>query len=354
MSGSICGFGTIRRICATTAALWLVCASASAAVPQTRPAATQPFAIHIVDDQTGRGVPLVELATVSSVRFVTDSAGYAAIDDPALLGRRVFFGVTSHGYEFPKDGFGSRGRAVEVTAGGEVQWKIHRLNIAERLYRVTGEGIYRDSVMLGKPVPIREPLLNAQVVGQDSTQRVIYRGKIHSFWGDTNRQSYPIGHFGMAGATSELPGRGGLDPSVGVDLTYFVNDEGFSRPLAAPGNGPLRWLDALMLLPDGPGGADRLYAVTSIRKNLSEEVGRRLDRYNDEKDLFEPVQDIPLDAPLCPTGHPFRVTEAGVEYYYFPRPFPDVRVKADLTSVKDLGQYEAFTCLAPGARYEKS
>ena len=45
---------------------------------------------------------------------------------------------------------------------------IRRLNIARRLYRVTGGGIYRDSVLTGDPVPIREPLLNGQVLGQDS------------------------------------------------------------------------------------------------------------------------------------------------------------------------------------------
>ena len=122
----------------------------------------------------------------------------------------------------------------------------------------------------------------------------------------------------MAGATCELPGHGGLDPSVGVDLTYFVNDEGFSRPMTAPGQRPAAVVDGA----DAPAGraaaaTEQLYGVTSV-KGLSQEVARRLDRYNDEKDLFEPVQDIPLDAPLCPAGHPFRFTDAGVEYYYFP------------------------------------
>src|SRR5258705_3034233 len=74
--------------------------------------ASRPFALRIVDDQTGRGVPLVELKTTSSVRFYTDSAGYAAIDDPSLLGHKIFFYVWSHGYEYPADGFGIRGKAT--------------------------------------------------------------------------------------------------------------------------------------------------------------------------------------------------------------------------------------------------
>src|SRR6476620_6137867 len=51
----------------------------------TQPA--KPFAVEVVDDQTGRGVPLVELKTVANVCYITDSAGLAAIDDPAMMGR---------------------------------------------------------------------------------------------------------------------------------------------------------------------------------------------------------------------------------------------------------------------------
>jgi len=189
------------------------------------------FGIHVVDSKTGRGVPLVELKTVSNIRYVTDSAGWAAIDDPALMGHLVYFGVSSHGYDFPADGFGSRGVRLNVVSGKEAEIKINRVNIAERLYRITGEGIYRDSVMLGKPVPIEQPLLNAQVTGQDSDQPIIYKNKIRFFWGDTGRQSYPLGHFGMAGATAGLPGAGGLDPSLGINLKYFTDKDGFSRPM---------------------------------------------------------------------------------------------------------------------------
>lgn len=61
--------------------------------------------LHITDDRTGRGVPLVELQTLNEVFFVTDSAGVAAIDDPTLIGRAVFFRVHSHGDEFSQKFF---------------------------------------------------------------------------------------------------------------------------------------------------------------------------------------------------------------------------------------------------------
>src|SRR5207344_2970407 len=127
-----------------------------------------PFRINVVDEQTKRGVPLVELRTVNGIAHYTDSNGIVAFREPGLMDKDVFFHVASHGYEFAKDGFGIRGKALRVTPGGEATLKIRRINIAERLYRVTGGGIYRDSVLVGAKTPLREPLLNALVVGSDS------------------------------------------------------------------------------------------------------------------------------------------------------------------------------------------
>src|SRR5437879_5851875 len=76
------------------------------------------FTIAVVDNQTGRGVPLVELRTVHNVRYYTDSNGVVAFHEPGLMGKTVFFHVQSHGYEFPKDGFGFRGKALEVKEDG--------------------------------------------------------------------------------------------------------------------------------------------------------------------------------------------------------------------------------------------
>src|SRR4051812_11137928 len=99
--------------------------------------AAEPFAIEVVDDQTRRGVPLVELTTTSNIRYYTDSAGVIAFDEPGLMGQKVWFTVSSYGYEYPADGFGSRGVTLDAQPGKTVKLKIKRLNIAERLYRVT-------------------------------------------------------------------------------------------------------------------------------------------------------------------------------------------------------------------------
>ncbi len=68
--------------------------------------ASRYFRIRAIDATTGRGIPLVELETVNSILFVSDSAGLVAIDEPGLMGQSVFFHVRTHGYEFAKDGFG--------------------------------------------------------------------------------------------------------------------------------------------------------------------------------------------------------------------------------------------------------
>src|ERR1700719_413253 len=92
-------------------------ASKSRAFGQTDNARSRVFRIHVVEEGTGRGVPLVELKTVNQIRYVTDSNGIVAFDEPGLFDRKVFFSITSHGYEVEKDGLGYRGKALDVSHG---------------------------------------------------------------------------------------------------------------------------------------------------------------------------------------------------------------------------------------------
>src|SRR5687767_10854439 len=130
----------------------LVAASLAAAPP-----AEQPFVITVEDEKTGRGVPLIELRTVHGAAYHTDSNGVVAFHELGLMGHEVFFHVSGHGYEFPKDGFGYRGKALRADAGASAKLTVKRVNLAERLYRVTGGGIYRDSLLAGRKVPLKEP-----------------------------------------------------------------------------------------------------------------------------------------------------------------------------------------------------
>src|SRR6476646_3372650 len=83
----------------------------------------KPFAITVVDAQTARGVPLIELRTDNRIRFVTDSNGIVAFHEPGLMNETVFFHVSGHGYEFDKDGFGFRGKKLDITPGSSATLK---------------------------------------------------------------------------------------------------------------------------------------------------------------------------------------------------------------------------------------
>ena len=210
-----------RTVLLCCAGLWIVSACHA-----------EPFVIRVVDADTDRPVPMVRLKTVNQMEYVTDSAGVVAFDEPGLMNLRVFFHVESPGYEFPADGFGYRGRALDITPGGAATLRLPRKNLAQRLYRITGQGIYCHSVRAGLPTPLQQPLLNGQVFGQDSTQRILYNGRIYWFWGDTSRPAYPLGLFLTSGATSLLPADGGLSPDVGINLEYWTDESGFSRAMA--------------------------------------------------------------------------------------------------------------------------
>jgi len=310
------------------------------------------FQLEVVDSETGRGVPLVQLSTTHHQVFVTDSAGMIAIRDPEMMGQEIHFQIKSHGYEFPADGFGYRGKSVRIEPGGEAKIEIKRVNIAERLYRVTGAGIYSDSVALGHTPPLKQPLNNALITGCDSVLMAPYRGKLYWFWGDTSRWKYPLGNFQVTGATSELPGEGGLDPEQGIDFTYFQNEGGFVKSMAEmPGDGPT-WAWGLISLTDDDG---QEHLIAGYEKVRGLETHRRgLIRFDDDHQAFTLVKELDKDIPLYLQGHPLRHTDGDQEYFYFGDPYPVMRVEAKVDAILDPAKYQGFTCLQPGNRHAEA
>ena len=308
------------------------------------------FKIVVIDEETGRGVPLVELRTTNRRRYYSDSNGIIAFHDSTLMRQPVFFWVKSHGYEFTGKYFGERGTILTPVPGRSALLKVKHFNIAERLYRITGQDIYGESILVGEPVPIKYPRLNGRVTGQDTFIETLYKGKIYWFWGDTFG---PANFNGTAsGATSELLGKGGLDPSVGIDLTYFVDSSGFSKPMCSiPGPG-LVWIDWLIILPDEKGN-ERLYAKYSRTKNLDVDYERGIAVFDDSTKAFERIVQIKewLDE-VHSSGHPLRVRIDGREYCYITDRYGPERVQADIKHVTDPKSYEHFTCLMSGTKYD--
>jgi hypothetical protein len=296
------------------------------------------FQIRIVDEQTGRGVPLVELQTTNHISYWTDSNGIVAWNEPGLIGRTVYFSIRSPGYKT----FPGGGKALKVERGGRAELKIKRLNVAERLYRVTGQGIYRDSLLTGFPVPIQEPALNAMVMGQDTVRAAIYHDRLFWLWGDTDRPDKPLGNFNTTAATSELPGKGGLDPASGVNLSYFTGANGFVKQMI-PWTKRITWMHSLMTLPD-PTGKERLVAYYEVMRTLGDVERAGLAVFNDEKLEFDPLAEFPRVPEIRIDGNVFTVHAGGREYFYFCglRPGGGARVPAEWKAVEDLSSYESF------------
>jgi hypothetical protein len=315
------------------------------------PGAENYFVLRVVDAETSRGIPLVKLTTVNGIALWTDSAGIAAFCEPGLMNRDVFFHVESHGYSYPADWLGQAGKTLKTTPGETVVLKMNRENIAQRLYRITGQGIYRDTLLTGGTAPIREPLLNASVLGQDSTLVAPYRGLLFWIWGDTSRASHPIAaNFKATGGTSLPPESGGLDPEIGVNITYFREKDFVRRMAPLPGQ-YMYWLYSLLTVPDAT-GQERLLAHYARVKAPMETVGRGLVQFNDEREVFEEIRAYSLDDIVQPDGHPFRVSARETEYFYFPSDSRFTRVRREYQAVQDHCEYEAFTCLRPGTRPE--
>ena len=299
-------------------------------------------------------MPLVELRTVNNVRYYTDSAGVVAVDDPELIGQDVYFHVSSPGYHYAKDQLGYSGMALRVEPGKKSTIKIVRDNIAERLYRITGAGIYRDSVQLGDHVPLAHPLLDGRVMGQDTVMVTPYHGRLYWFFGDTDRPSYPLGQFATSGATSLLPGKGGLTPSAGVDLSYWVDSRGFSRPMLPIKNatGPV-WVGGLFTLREN--GEEHLYTHYAEVNKAMQPTLSGLAEFDDHEGVFKSICTYDLDDPLHPEGEPFVVDNAGTRYLYCEPAemgaFPLVRNLPRIARLTDSSAYESFTCLQAGTRY---
>lgn len=316
----------------------------------------EPFAIKIVDSKTGRGVPLVELRTTHGVKFYTDSAGVISFEEESLMNQEVFFYIESDGYQYKEDKHGYRGETIFIEPGGSITLEIERINIAERLYRVTGQGIYTYSTRLGLDVPLDKPNLNGKVTGCDTVQATVYNGKVYWFWGDTHGPFHPLGNFRTTGVTSKLPKDGGLHPSEGVNLEYFVDESGFVKEMVPPlpDGAPLVWVSPPMVVKDS-NGRERLVIGYASLHELNNNVGRGVLMFNDETEQLEQLaafDDEKHPEWAQPTGGGTLVKEEGKEYWLFTRPQPVVRVLSDIEAMKDPFRYEAYSPFKPGTGYK--
>ena len=284
------------------------------------------FGVRVIDEVTGEGVPLVELRTVNGIRLFTDNAGWVAFYEPGLMNREVYWHVSGPGIERAKDGFGNAGFRAEAEPGTSITVKVKNTNIATCLGRLTGQGLYRDSAMLG----LEHPALNRRepgVVGQDSVQAVPYQGKLFWLWGDTSIERYPLGNFHTTCALTSADAH----PETGLHYDYFIDHTDPKRlrkmlPSSEPG---VVWMFGLFTLTTAE-TKDRLFSGFTRQQGLVPPDERGIAEFDDDIGRFRKVADVALDDEWhMPAGCAVRVTEGADDHFYFCTPYAYRRVVAE-------------------------
>jgi len=397
------------------------------------------FVIRVCDSSTGNGVPLVMLRTVNYIVHWTDSAGYAAFFEPGMMGQPVFFGVLSDGYAFdveknaeffhrhprarishhhqhrrtprtatgideppslstanalgvpscappdPSDPF-DVGVLLNTSTGGRATVFVTRCQPAERFYRLTGGGLYRDMVLAGEIPPSTQPLLDISgVVGQDTLMpsNKPYHGQQYYFFGDSacprsRRQDNCLAS-GMysVGAISCVRGSPGCatEDGVRVNLTYFVSTsspDGFTHPLPMAPIPPLNqntWIGSITVAEDSQGNQVMFALFTKPASDASQKELSGALRWNDSSSQFDLITYFPVGNFLdtCGISSGARTVQLfaprqrataeqsstsaepydGDGYVYLGIPFAYLRVPP--FQLANLSAYEAFTPLLPGS-----
>lgn len=302
--------------------------------------------IEVVDRDNGWPVPLVELRTTHQLRFVTDNAGVVALDAPELMGRETWFEIIGHGYDVRPDGFGFRGVRLTPEPGRTLRVELERVNIAKRLGRLTGGGLFAESRQLGERRT--ETASAGHVLGCDSVQNAVHRGRLFWAWGDTVFSHYPLGEFHMTSATTGLRPLSSFQPPLHLAFNYFTNANaaGRARGVAKmPGSGPT-WVSGYVSLPDRNGEPRLVGTYVKIKPPLEAyECG--LCVWNDETRAFERLKVIWTQTetsrqhPPVPMGHPaFWEDEEGREWVLFGDPLPKLRCPPTFEAWQDPGKWE--------------
>lgn len=308
--------------------------------------AAEPCRIEVVDGENGWPVPLVELRTNHHVSFYTDNAGVVAFDLPELMGVETWFTVVADGYEVKADGFGYRGFRFVPEAGGNHIVKVDRTMIAKRLGRLTGAGLFAESQRLGEHPDWKE----SGILGSDSIQSAVHRGRLFWAWGDTIVPKYPLGLFHMSSATTSTSPLQSFEPPLKLALDYFRDENGKVRNVAnvAPNDPGPTWLGGYVSLPAADGEPRLVGHYAKIEPPLAS-YRTGLCVWNDAAENFESVKvlwDREKDGetePASPVGHPAIWTDTdGKEWLLFGNPLPTMKMPATYEAWLDPEQWEVI------------
>jgi len=213
------------------------------------------------------------------------------------------------------------------------------------LGRITGAGLFGESQKFGGERDWRE----SGVLGQDSVQNAVHRGRMFWAWGDTNLAHYPLGIFDVTGATTDIHPLASFQPPLRVKLNYFRGNEGRPRAIAQlPGDGPT-WISGCVSLPD-KSGTPRLVASYVKIKGFLTAYESGLCVWNDAEEKFELLRtlwtasDESPEHPPMPTGHPVILDgQKGRRIVLFGDPLPKLRCEATFEAWQEPANWEILT-----------
>ncbi len=252
--------------------------------------------------------------------------------------------VIGHGYEVARDGFGFRGVKLTPQPGQRLQVKVERHNLARRLGRLTGGGLFAESQKLGEELDWKE----SGVFGCDSVLTAAHRGKLFWAWGDTTLPGYALGIYDTTSATTALAPLKSLAPPLKLPFDLFSKAGGAPRGVAKmAGEGPT-WLTGYVSLPDHDSTPHLVATYAKIRHHLEVyEVG--LCAWNDAEEKFEPLRVLwtktagNSKAPLHPDGQPaFENDATGKRWLLFGNPLPRLRCPATFEAWQDANTWESL------------
>ena len=293
------------------------------------------------------------------IRYVTDSNGVVAFDEPGLIGLqgllprqeprlRVPQGrvrLPRQGARDPAGGLGHARRSSGSTspsgstaspAGGSIATAVLTGGRAP----IARAGAERPGARLGQRAST--PSTGARSTGSGATP---------------TGPGYPLGNFHVPGATSELPGRRRARPRRRgrPDLLRRRRRLRPADRARCPATGPT-WIGGLVVLRDRD-GRERMFADYVEDPPAAGDLRARAGRVRPRDRQLREGGHVPMDLRRTPASIPAAIRsstgDGGIDYVYYRSPYPLIRVPADPEALADPGGYEAFTCLAPGTRLEQ-
>ncbi len=291
---------------------------------------TQRVDVKVLDDVSGVPLPGAVLTRLDKRSvYVSDNKGMVALHEQDRQNLVTQFKVEAPGYQsIASQGInltpGASEQAIELVPQAE--------QVAQRLYRMTGVGLERETHLLGTaaPSPTDTKLINADVLGQDGPMATLYTKagsteKVFWTFGDTRHPNHDNDNLAGSGATSDkIP----TDLNTSLPLTYYKTDTvpGFARERSvvakadfSPTINAARWPFGLSTIDN------RLYTWVTIVNTSGTPwtfYPIAVGVFDDATNRFTKLGEIPHESDATnpnfttPGEHSFKVKEGATEYLH--------------------------------------